>query len=441
MNAAVKTSETFRYSIERALSPEIHSFPATLAIGDIEGEQAFLAGESDHISGLRAEGDTLTIKLVEPAPDFLARLSVPVFCPVPTDTPMIQGGVGAHASYPHRVAVPVPSAGPYYIADHLDGEYTILKRNPNYAGQRPHAFDAIALREGVDPGLAVRLVERGQWDGIAFVSDPLLVPSGPEDEKYGAEDASVEGPSYYALPSPLTGVLAFNTSRPPFSDPDVRRAVALALDRESIAAIWGNVATDQLVPPMLPPGSEDREVFPLDGSGLEETRSLMRGRTFTVVYAFADDGSGRNEQEAEVVRTSLAKIGISVEIQAVPDLYEGGLDPRGTDLFGTAAEAYWGDPVELLSGAFGLFGLFRDIPPPWVPDGVAEEIEALSQLTGQERWSAAASLADRLANDDVVVAPELGGANPTLLSSSLGCRVFPPFGYGVDLAALCPSEG
>ncbi len=164
----------------------------------------------------------------------------------------------------------------------------------------------------------------------------------------------------------------------------------------------------------------------------------MRGRTFTVVYAFADDGSGRNEQEAEVVRTSLAKIGITVEIQAVHDLYERAVD-RGIDLLGTSANAFWGDPVELLSGAFGLFGLFRDIPPSWVPDGVAEEIEALSQLTGQERWSAAASLADRLAIDDVVVAPELVGSNPTLLSSSLGCRIFQPIGYGVDLAALCPN--
>ena len=140
------------------------------------------------------------------------------------------------------------------------------------------------------------------------------------------------------------------------------------------------------------------------------------------------------------MRTSLAKIGISVEIQAVHDLYEKAVD-RGTDLLGTAANAYWGDPVELLSGAFGLFGLFRDIPPSWVPDGVAEEIEALSQLSGPERWSAAASLADRVATDEVVVAPELIGANPTLLSSSLGCRIFPPFGYSVDLAALCPNQG
>ncbi len=254
------TAETFRHSIERALSPEIGG-PGPLAIGDIKGEQAFLAGESDHISGLRAEGDTLTIELVEPAPDFLARLSVPLFCPVPTNTPTVPGGVGAYAGYPHRFPAPVPSAGPYYIADRLDGEYTILKRNPNYAGSRSHAFDAIALREGVDPGVAVRLVERGLWDGIAFVADPLLVPSGPEDEKYGAEDASGESPSYFASLSPLTGVLAFNTSRPPFSDPDVRRAVALALDRESIAAIWGHVATDQLVPPMLPPGSRTGMYF------------------------------------------------------------------------------------------------------------------------------------------------------------------------------------
>jgi hypothetical protein len=60
----------------------------------------------------------------------------------------------------------VPSAGPYYIARHLSGEYTILMVNPNYAGARPHRFDAIVLREGIAPSQARALVEAGEWDGI-----------------------------------------------------------------------------------------------------------------------------------------------------------------------------------------------------------------------------------------------------------------------------------
>ena len=73
-------------------------------------------------------------------------------------------------------------------------------------------------------------------------------------------------------------------------------------------------------------------------------------------------------------------------------------------------------------------------------EGVAEQVEGISTLTGEERVAAAAALADDLAIDEVPLAAILYGATPTLLGPGLGCRVFPPFGYGVDLAALCSSS-
>ena len=79
------------------------------------------------------------------------------------------------------------------------------------------------------------------------------------------------------------------------------------------------------------------------------------------------------------------------------------------------------------------------MPGWWLPPGVAQELEELASLTGAERRSTAAALADRLAVDEVPVAMIWSAAVPTLLSPNVGCRVFPPFGYGVDLAALCPS--
>jgi serine/threonine-protein kinase len=430
------TAETFRYSIERALSRRLDpdAFGGDVLF-DIEGVDAFRAGKATHISGLQADADTLTISLTQPSGDFLQRLSVPLFCPVPTETPLVPGGAGAFAGYPHRVAQAVPSAGPYYIADHLNGEYTILKRNPNYTGPRSHAFDAIALREGVDPTLAVGLVEGGSWDGIVHVFDPLLIPTGPVAEKYGADGASGEAFRYYATPNPVTGFFAFNASRPPFSDPDIRRAAALAIDRETIAAIWGNVPTDQLLPPVMQ-GFESMELYPLDGSGLDEARTLMRGRTVTIAMAIPA-GSDRSQQEAQVVRSNLARIGIAVEIEVLPNLSPAYRDPDAEiDLIGAGWEAWYPDPATFLFDMLS-FGT----PSSWLPEGVAERVEDLSGLTGTERWSAAVALADRLASDDVPIAAVLWGATPALLSPSLGCRVFPPFGFGVDLAGLCPTEG
>ena len=429
------TAETFRYSIERAISfpPRVFGY-GRFVLHDLEGKREFLRGEADHISGLRVSGDTLTISLTQPSSDFLQRLSVPLFCPVPTDTPLVPGGAAAFSGYPHRVGLAVPSAGPYYIADHLDGEYAILKRNPNYTGPRSTALDAIALREGVDPGLAVGLVEDGAWDGIAHVADPLLTPTGPVAEKYGAEDASEDGLRYYATPSPVVGFLAFNASRPPFSDPDVRRAAALAIDREAVAAIWGHTPSDQLLPPVIP-GFEDLELYPLDGSELDEARSLMGGRTVTAVFGISR-GNERARQEAEVVRTNLAPIGITVEIEEFPDVFAALRDPDvEIDLRGEGTGLFYPDPATYLLDMLDFV-----VPSGWLPSGVSERVFALFELTGEEQRSAAAELATELATDDVPVAVDLYGAIPSLLSPSLGCRVFPPFGYGVDLAALCPSQ-
>ena len=423
------TAETFRYSIERAMSPPVNGQASGL-IGQIDGLEAFVGGEADHISGLRAEGDTLTIELTEPVPDFLERISLPIFCPVPTGTPLVPGGVGSLVGYPHRTPEAVPSAGPYYVADHLYGEYTILRRNPHYPGPRPQEFDAIVLREGIDPSVAVGQVENGSLDGIAYVSDPLLTPTGAVAEEYGGGSASEPSLSYVAVPSPLIGFYAFNAGRPAFSDPAVRRAAALALDRATIADPWGHVPTDQFLPPYLP-GYVDRELYALDGSDVDEARALMRGRTVTALMA-VQAGSDRSRQEAEVVRSNLEAIGIVVEVEEVRDVYAAAWERSdGFDLVALGREG--GD----WDTATYLIQILSVAPPSWLPDGVAERLEALSEMTGAKRRSTAAALADELATDQVPIAAVSSGTAPMLLGPSLGCRVFLPF-VGLDLASLCP---
>ena len=102
------TAETFRYSIERALSPKLGNRARGIEfLGDVKGAAAFHNGKADHVTGLSASGDTLSINLTAPAPDFLERLALPLFCPVPLGTPIVQDGLDP--------SPPVASAGPYYL--------------------------------------------------------------------------------------------------------------------------------------------------------------------------------------------------------------------------------------------------------------------------------------------------------------------------------------
>lgn len=439
------TAETFRYSIERALSPKLEG-PGPVFISDIEGESAFLAGEADHISGIEAKGDVLAITLERPSPDFLERLSLPFFCPVPTESPWVNGGAGAYVSYPGRLPQPVPSAGPYYIADHLNAEYAILKRNPNYPGPRPQRLDAIALREGIDPSQAVGLVQRGSWDGIVDVEDPVLTPQGPVASQHAVETGTTSEPmlGYYAVPLPATGFVAFNSSRPPFSDPEIRRAAALAIDRAALAALWGAVPTDQFLPPVMP-GFHDRKLYALNRSAVQEGQSLVSRPSERAVMAI-EEACDTCRQEAEVVRADLRQLGINVRIKEFTDPLAAAWTPGAKiDLLSVATPVAYSmagypsvtspDPASFLGQMF-----LRNMPRPWLPEGVAARVKAVLSLASRHRRTAATHLADDLATSEVPLAATRTPIEPALLAPTLGCRVFPPFGYGVDLVALCLNQ-
>lgn len=429
------TAQTFRHSIERALSPKMgEDTPGLLFLGDIAGTEAFRDGKAGHIAGLRAKGDTLSITLEAPSPDLLERLAMPFFCPVPTDTPAVPGGPVVYVPGGAGRAS-VPSAGPYYLADTFNGEYAILLRNPNYPGPRRPVLDAIALREGVDSGVAVSRVQEEGWHGVTNIFEPLLEPGSALDTEWGPKSAAARGGDQRFFPAPLPhlGYIAFNAGRPPFEDPDVRRAAALAINRQALASVWRQIPTDQLLPP-LEPGFKERDLFPLAAPALKQAQALMRGRRATAVMGiFRDCDPCR--READAVADQLGAIGIDVDVEEFDSPWDAVRQGERIDLIdgGTTLDV-------LDSASFLETLLLQDIPRTWLPTSVREAVERLSSLSGPRRQREANVLADRLAKRDAPIAavgvPQVGG----FFSPALGCRVFPPLGYGIDLAALCLAD-
>ena len=121
-------------------------------LADVVGARAYMAGKAVHIAGVTAIGDTLTIRLLAPAPDFLSRIAQPAFCAVPSNTP-IKGTRGV-----------IPSAGPYYVESYTPGQGVVLARNPNYHGSRPHHFARIQLAVGIPARRAFAEIEAGTAD-------------------------------------------------------------------------------------------------------------------------------------------------------------------------------------------------------------------------------------------------------------------------------------
>jgi hypothetical protein len=77
------------------------------------------------------------------------------------------------------------------------------------------------------------------------------------------------------------------------------------------------------------------------------------------------------------------------------------------------------------------------MPRSWLPPSVRSDLTALHPLVGSERTAAASTVARHLATNQVPATAFAYLVNGQFFSPRWGCRIFPPFGYGVDLAALC----
>ena len=447
-NAPV-TAETFRYTIERALSPRFG--PQALAaafVSDIVGVDAYRAGRTRHVAGIRANGDTLTIKLEAPAPDFPARMALPYFCAVPVRTPIV----------PNGLEEPIPAAGPYYLAAHIDEVVAVVKPNPNYPGPRPQRLDAIVYRRpNVPKADVISQIERVEADHLGefdLLSASPLVANGAAADRYGPPHRA-GSPRFFVSPLLAVHHIALNAQRPPFSDPRLRKAVNFALDRRAIAETYGWPPADHYLPPGMP-GYRNAHLYPIGRPDLERARALARGRGGRAVLDVCD--IPYCTQWGRIIRSNLAEIGIDVVVRVSSDplarARAGGADMLLTRMSASFNRPYYQDPVTFLENVLAVprsrTRLRREVtsdcftcgvPTGWFRTRRFEgQLERIRRLGGLEREAAAGTLdleIARAAPGAVLVSETIA----QLFSARMGCQQFQPLYFGVDIAALCMREG
>ena len=256
------TAQTFKATIERSLDPRMKG-PYAHYFADIVGARAYMAGKATHIVGVVANGDTLTVRLLAAAPNFLSLIALPPLCAVPANTPINPNGERE-----------IPSAGPYYVASYTPGQGIVLVRNPNYRGGRPHHFERIQVAVGVSADRAVADIQAGIADytqlglgsttrGVATLAAPLAARYGP-----GSPAASHGRQQYFVNPLLQLDYFVLNTHRPLFSDVRLRQAVNYAIDRRKLAALGDGYQelperpADHYLPPGMA-GFRDAHIYPL----------------------------------------------------------------------------------------------------------------------------------------------------------------------------------
>jgi class 3 adenylate cyclase/ABC-type transport system substrate-binding protein/tRNA A-37 threonylcarbamoyl transferase component Bud32/streptogramin lyase len=439
-SGAPVTAGVMRYSIERALSPEITDPTAQgyNMLQDIVGYDAYRAGKAEHLSGIRVGGDRLSFTLKKAAADFPARISLPLFSAVPLGTPAL----------PHGVPQPIPSAGPYYVSAHVGDLAEVIKRNPNYGGSRPHRFDAFVVENGVDAGVGAQRVMNGLGD-YAFAEQPPypddLQPRSQFARRYGVGSAAAKAGRQRYFNPPFSGVqlVIFNAQSKALADPAVRRAINLALDRKRVATLTASDPYASLIPLGIP-GADRSALYPLDGPDVKQALRLMRGRHLDLVYLNGTpDGCERCAEVADTVKQNLAAIGINLNVRVVDDRFGEATQSKNWDLVEFTWFLDFVDPGDFTNVLFDpKHPLGYGYPVP-LPTGLDEpwgtRLRAAHEIGGSDRGATYRRLVAGLLRSAPPAAPYGTQNGPAqVFSSRVGCQVFRPQDWGyVDLAALC----
>jgi len=299
-NGRALTAHDVEWSIRRLLHPETAS-QGSAFYTKIIGAEAFHAGESDELPGLRVLGDhTIEFELTEPDQTFLNALAMPFAYPVAREYFEHYGDdAGKHCA----------GVGPYVLESWERGVQLEYRRFDDYWNAKPGP-ERLIYQENLDRRVASLRFRNG---GLAAIhrqntADYAFYTTAPKWKRYRA---------LRALPSSW-GVI-MNTQLAPFDNVHVRRAVAFSIDRESWARARGGrlKPLGQLLPENVPghiPNLEGAHTF-----DLERAREEMRlaghpdGLDEEVILVMGDGDASRIT--GELIQSDLARIGIRVKLR------------------------------------------------------------------------------------------------------------------------------
>jgi len=210
------TAADFVYSINRALAPETAAFGAAGHFGHIVGAKDVLDGKAKEVSGVKALDDrTLQITLDSPIAYFLSLLTYSDTFVVPRKL-VESGGTWQEQAY---------GTGPFKVKEWKHGQSITLVANEHYWQGKPGVANVV-MPFNKDSETAYQLYQTGELDIMGSQQNP--VPS--------AHIAELQGqPDFKSAAALATRYIGFNNLKAPFDNVDVRRAFALAVDKQTLA--------------------------------------------------------------------------------------------------------------------------------------------------------------------------------------------------------------
>jgi len=289
------TARDVRYSFERVLRME-EEFVTRSFLLPIRGARAVQEGTAGELSGVRILSPTeFVVELERPMSFFPAVLTHPSTAIVPEGSQELTGGwqdgcVGT---------------GPFRVLRFAPGERLELEKNPHYWRSGYPKSDRLTFHLGISPESIL----------AGFRSGRLTLASNlhPADAEALRRDPEFMG-GYRESPRLSTGFLALNARNGPFSDPELRRAFARALDidtplRETVGR--GVIRAHGFIPPGLLGYEEPRRVPPPESGARPELAGLELRTVMHPIF------NGQYARFWKRLRSILRDLGVTVHDREV----------------------------------------------------------------------------------------------------------------------------
>ena len=327
------TAKDFEYSFKRLAAPDTAAPYAETVVGMIDG-YADATGNPDADGNMTTEpdfdalnvvasedGKTLTVTLSYPCAYFDKLAAFAAMSPVQQAT--VEANGDAWCTQPDTYVC----NGPYYISQWVPSERLVLTKNPNYVG----GWDSSKI---VSDTITMLLLEDSSASYTAYNSgEAQLVKDVPTDEIPSLTKAE-DGGDFYVDTILGTYYVSLNDQREPFTDPNVRKALSLAIDRDYVAnTIMQGTYTPayNLVGPgivdesgMFYDNANDGKTYISDDyeANLEAAKQALadagypNGKGFPTIEYSTND-AGYHTPVAEYLQQAWGELGITVNINKV----------------------------------------------------------------------------------------------------------------------------
>lgn len=298
-------AEDVKWSIERAAKPALASPTIDAYLSDIVGLTDMVNGKAQSVAGITVPDDkTVVIKLKQPTPYFLGKLTYLVSAVLPKEVVPADGVI----TNPEQMV----GTGPFKIDRYDDKQLVVLKRNDDYWGGAPKLI-RIERPVMLEANTRLTKYQNGEVDLVQLERQDLsgILAKG----EYKDQVKYFDRPAlYYVAMNQLVYA--------PFKDKRVRQAFAMCIDRDRIVTeLMGGVNTkaESFIPPGIAGYRESGKFIPYnpeEGKKLLAAAGFPGGKGLPPLVLNHREGRPDVKLVAEAVASQIkAALGVDVRVQ------------------------------------------------------------------------------------------------------------------------------